>query len=175
MVSTFGIIKNIVRQLISNPLYLIVFVVWVLVVIAEFEFIDNHPIDWLHKNVNHTSTSGAAVVKFNNWLQENLHKVTVCGGLFMNIYFSRDSRKIKLINWFLIAITIVSKLTLRPYLRAVIFIVGEFLFCAISSEEYKFYIVVIVGLLICFENEIERNISSSVIDKFNNITSHNST
>ncbi|APG77683.1 hypothetical protein [Hubei virga-like virus 12] len=175
MVSTLFVIKSVVKQLIANPLYLLSFSIWILFVIAEFEIIETHPIDWLDNTVNETTSAGATVLRVNNFIEQNIHKFIICTGLFMNIYFSKQSGKIVLINWILILFLFLIKLNLKIYIRGITFIIGEFFYCSIRSEEYKFYIILIVALIIYFEGELIKNVPQSLSDKFNNNINKNIT
>lgn len=154
MTNISALFKSIIFQLLRNPTFLIVFSVWFATVLAEIGYVEFHPVVWFRKHTLNQTEDTKGLQEFSKKIKKYIHKVLIITGLAINVFFLRNSNQIKAVNLVLIFYIFFVPVPTDIFFKFILIILGEFLYCSISDNETKFYVLVTFAGLIYFEKEL---------------------
>lgn len=143
MVNFSKVFSTALSNLLSRPILLILMSFFIIIVIAELEYIDDKPITWLSKNINETNFGGKFLKKVVDKIEANLYILTLAYGLLVLGIFINGVRYLFFIHIIIIAVLASINISKEIFVSASILIIIEYLYFVI-----KVFIIRIILLIV---------------------------
>lgn len=153
MVNFSRVFSTALNNILSRPILLILMSFFVLVVIAELEYIDDKPTTLLVKSINETKFGGKFLKKIVVKVEENLYFLTLAYGLLVLGIFITGVRYLFFIHILVVTVLAGLDITKETFITVAILIIIEYLYFVIKI--FMIRIVLLIAFLASFYIELE--------------------